>query len=153
MKTTIMSRRLKQAGVLATVGCLCNATSLAQADFTMSDLSISPRLTAMSGGDFAMEAPIIGDGEKSLQGGDYTMAFVVTPLPPVLSVGDTSVFIVITGADAVVTWTPGSVGFVLEATPSLGLDANWQPVNPAPTEPRFVAPLNGGPQFFRLRRP
>ena len=96
MKMPILFRLFKQAGGLAAAGCLCNATSRAQADFAMSDLSISPQLTAMSGGDFAMEAPVIGDGEKALQGGDYTMTFVVTPLPPVISIGDTSVFIVIT---------------------------------------------------------
>lgn len=153
MKAKILSRILRQVGGLVAAGCLCDATSRAQDDFAMGDLTLNPPLTAMGGEDYAMDAPAIGDGVKSLQGGEYTMDVEVTALPPILSIGDVSLSIVITGADAVVTWTQGLAGFVLESSASLGPAANWHPVIPEPAESRFAAPLGGGPRYFRLRHP
>jgi len=153
MKATRISRTLRLACLLAAAGCLRQTTSQAQADFAMGELTLSPPLAAMSGGDYAMDAPVLGDGARSLQGGDYTLAVEMAALPPILSIGGASLFIVIAGGEAVVTWTPGLAGFVLESSASLGPAANWQAVIPEPEESRFAAPLGGGPRFFRLRRP
>ena len=141
--------RLAAVGVLV---CLV-AKSQAQSDYTLSDLSIRPVLTAMTGGDFTMEPPVIGDTQEFLAGGDFSLQVEVTPLPPVLVVGEVEVFILVENGAAVVTWTGSAAGYVLESSPGLGDTANWQPVVPAPLEQRFVASLQGAGRFFRLRHP
>ncbi len=129
------------------------AQSRAQSEYTLSDLSITPALTAMTGEDFTLESPVIGDGAMSLAGDDFTMQVAITPLPPVLVVGDVEVFIALDNGTVVVTWTGTTDGYVLESSPVLGDAADWQPVTPAPTDQRYVAPAQGESWFFRLRHP
>ncbi len=140
--------------VLLGLACLSVfAESRAQEDFALSGLSIHPPLAAMNGADFALEAPRIGEGEKSLQGADYRLAVAITELPSIITIGATAVFVVMDGANVVVTWGPAGGGFILESSPSVGASANWRPVDPAIQETRFVAPIRAGSQYFRLRHP
>ena len=139
------------AALVALLGLV--AQSRAQSEYTLSDLSITPALTAMTGEDFTLESPLIGDGEMSLAGDDFTMQVVITPLPPVLVVGDVEVFITFDNGTVVVTWTGTAGGYVLESSPVLGDAADWHAVTPAPTDQRYVAPAQGESWFFRLRHP
>lgn len=154
MKRLLTRGSVKKLPATVAAVILCLGEGRGEEPYTMSDLSIAPPLSAMSGGDFAISTPVVGDGPMIAEGGGFRMEVAVTPLPPpIVVLGDAEVFITVNGAEAVVTWTAAGTGYVLESTPALGELANWQPVSPAPTEPRFTAPLQGVAQFFRLRRP
>ena len=143
---------IRFAAVAAAV-LLCAGKNRAAEDYTLSDLSLTPPLPAMSGGGFTLEASVTGGGPIIAEGGGFRMEATVTPLPPVVVLGDAEVFITINGAEAVLTWTAAGAGYVLESTSALGDLSSWHPVEPPPAELRFVVPLQGSAQFFRLRRP
>lgn len=129
---------------------LCGS-ALAQDLFTVSELSVEPALSDMSGGDFTTEALVLGDVAIMVEGGDFAMEATVTPLPITIVPGDIAVFLAVEGNNLVLTWPEGGAGFVLESTVALG--GAWMPVQPAPTQRRFVTPLSQPVVFFRLRRP
>jgi hypothetical protein len=124
----------------------------AQPVFTLSDLNVSPPLTAMSGGDFTAEAGMAGDSAILAAGGDFALEGAVTPLSIAIVSRDIALFLAIEGDSLVLTWPDGGAGFVLESTIDLGWGV-WTPVQPAPTQRRFVTPLSQPAVFFRLRRP
>ena len=122
-------------------------------DFSLSELNVSPTLTAMAGGDFTAETAMIGEGALRATGGDFTLEAAVTPLPITVVPGDVTVFIAVEGDNIVLTWPAGGDGDVLESTAALSDTPDWQPVQPAPTERRFVTSRARPAVFFRLRRP
>lgn len=152
MNPTLFPSIIRSVSRLALAGWL-GGSALAQEQFELLDLSISPQLKPMAGGDFSIEVPLLGDGPALLGGGDYTMETTITPLPPILVFGDAEVYITMSGGQAVVTWSAPGGGHVLESSATLGPTAQWSPVTPTPTEPRYtIDPAQGAPRFFRLRR-
>jgi hypothetical protein len=125
----------------------------AQDPFTLSELKVTPTLTAMAGGDFTAEATLVGEGALRASGGDFALEATVTPLSVTIVPGDVAVFLAVEGDTLVLTWPASGEGYVLESVAALNDAPDWQPVQPAPTERRFVTPLSRPAVFFRLRRP
>jgi hypothetical protein len=125
----------------------------AQDPFTLSELKITSPLTAMAGGDFTAEATLGGAGALRASGGDFALEATVTPLSVTIVPGDVAVFLTVEGDSLVLTWPASGEGYVLESVAALNDAPDWQPVQPAPTERRFVTPLARPAVFFRLRRP
>ncbi len=133
--------------------CLAACAAHAQNTFTLSDLNASPTLTAMAGGDFTAETTMVGDGAIQAAGGDFTLDATVTSLPVTIEPGAVEVFLALEGENFVLTWPESGAGYLLESAVALSDATVWQPVQPAPTERRFVTPLAQPAVFFRLRRP
>ncbi len=137
---------------LAVAGILIGSARAAD-DFTLSELKVTPRLTAMAGGDFTAETTMAGEGPLRASGGDFALEAAVTPLSVTIVPGDATVFLAVEGDTLVLTWPASGDGYVLESTAVLNDAPDWQSVQPAPTERRFVTPLAQPAVFFRLRRP
>jgi hypothetical protein len=125
----------------------------AEDSFTVSELKVTPPLTAMAGGDFTAEATLVGEGALRASGGDFALEATVTPLSVTIVPVDVAVFLAVEGDTLVLTWSASGEGYVLESVAALNDAPEWQPVQPAPTERRFVTPLARPAVFFRLRRP
>jgi hypothetical protein len=52
---------------------------------------------------------------------------------------------------AELSWDETITGFVLEFSPAIGPNADWQPVAPQPAGASFVTPVAGPARYFRLR--
>jgi hypothetical protein len=52
----------------------------------------------------------------------------------------------------VLTWPEAAANFILESTVTLDAISGWKPVQPTPSQRRFVTPLKQSAVFFRLRR-
>lgn len=146
---SVRGRALVFVALLSSLG----SEALAQADFLLTDLDVSPRLTDMSGGDFAVETTTFGEELLEATGGDFTLEATVTPLSVTLVADDVTVFLVVEGENLVLTWPASGDGYVLESAAAQSDAPDWQPVQPSTTEHRFVTPLAQPARFFRLRRP
>jgi hypothetical protein len=90
------------------------------------------------------------NGNYSLTGGFWALYAVQTPGAPYL-------FITQSGTNAILSWSAGATGYLLEDNSSLSSPAGWTTVSPVP------APVNGtnyvtntitpGNNFYRLRHP
>ena len=132
---------------------LAAGTAHAEDTFTLSDLNVSPTLTAMVGGDFTAETTMVGEGTLRAAGGDFTLEAAVIPLPITVVPGDVTMFIAVEGDNVVLTWPASGDGCVLESVAALSNGHDWQPVQPAPKERRHVMSRAQPAVFFRLRRP
>jgi hypothetical protein len=66
--------------------------------------------------------------------------------------GDVTVSIAVEGNNLVLTWPEAAANFILESTVTLDAISGWKPVQPTPSQRRFVTPLKQSAVFFRLRR-
>lgn len=107
---------------------------------------------ASSGGNYTLSGTIgqpdagtLSGGTLSLQGG-FWPGFIVpsTTEAPAL-------FIRISGASVIISWSPASPGFSLEQSSSL-LPGSWGAAPSAGTNPATI-PLTSAPTFYRLRKP
>lgn len=142
---------LRAASRLVPTSLLC-ASALAQDSFTVSDLTVSSPLTVMSGEDFVAESTLVGGSVIEATGGDFVMEAAVTPLSVDIMPGDVTVSLAVEGDNLVLTWPEAGANFILESTVALDAVSDWQPVQPTPSQRRFVTPLTQSAVFFRLRR-
>jgi hypothetical protein len=146
------STLLRNASSLAVAGFL-TGSALAQGAFTVSGLSVSPRLTPMVGGGFVVAEPSVGDTPFTAAGGGFTLEASTTPLPQTIAVpGEVSVVIMLDGGAVTLSWPESGDGYVLESAVAIDTPAGWQPVTPAPAGRSFTVPATEPARFFRLRR-
>ena len=141
----------RAASRLILTSLLC-ASALAQDSFTVSDLTLSSPITVMSGGDFVAESTLVGGSVIEATGGDFILGATVTPLSVDIMAGDVTVSIAVEGNNLVLTWPEAAANFILESTVTLDAISGWKPVQPTPSQRRFVTPLTQSAVFFRLRR-
>lgn len=91
-----------------------------------------PDASAMTGGDFV------------LTGGFWSVGAIDLPAIPKL-------FITHSGADAIISWTPGTPGFVLQGNGGL-IATSWADAPSGSTNPVSV-PASAAARFYRLRKP
>lgn len=100
-------------------------------------------------GQHDASGPMAG-GNYSLTGGFWSLCAVQTPGAPTL-------FIVRSGANAILSWSATAAGFVLEHSCNLATTNGWSAVPAAPVnENGFSFVTNGiapGNHFYRLRHP
>ncbi len=94
-------------------------------------------------------APMTG-GTFSLTGGFWAIYAVQTPGSPYL-------FITQSGTNAILSWSAGAAGFLLESKSSLAAPGGWNSVSPLPaTSDGTNYVTNGiapGNNYYRLRHP
>jgi len=84
-------------------------------------------------------------GEYAIQGGFWTGAYAVQlPGGPFLSITRA-------GANIIVSWAPGTPGFVLQHSTALW-PTNWQNAPSGVTNP-IAIPAGGATRFYRLQKP
>ena len=127
-------------------------TAHAQADFTLSELSDTPPLTAMAGGDFSVDLPRLGEDPSESNGGDFSAAISVSTVSVAVQPYSVELQVAVEGGNIVLTWTESGDGMTLESAATLGASTNWTPVQPTPTTRRFVTPVSPPARFFRLRQ-
>lgn len=98
--------------------------------YALSGTSGQPDAGLMTGGNFA-----IAGGFWSLDAGSIS--------------GPPTLFITRSGANAIISWTPGSLGFVLQGNGGLS-PAGWADAPSGSTNPATV-PAAGAARFYRLR--
>lgn len=122
------------------------------------------------GGGFALTGHAAGGGGLSTGGSYALVGAVILPTGTVSTGGGYSLSAGLGGSpasgtgpvrlranvtpakDALLAWDGDAEEYVLEFSPVLGPDANWQPVVPQPTGNTFLTPCAQPARFFRLRR-
>ena len=145
-------KRQSATGWAAAILLLAVAEARAQTDFELTDFSVEPTLAPMSGGGFAVEEMAMGDPPMRAQGGGFSLEAAVSAIAPAVTLDDAELFITRVGSSAVLTWIASEGEYILESSPALGAQANWQPVSAPPGEQRHTVSAQSGTQFFRLRR-
>ena len=104
-----------------------------------------------SGGSYTLSGTIGQPDAGTLSGGSYTLEGGFWPgLVVPSSTGAPMLFIQVSGASVVISWSPTTPGFTLEETDSLSLPS-WLPGPSGNPTPPFHAA--SGTKFFRLRKP
>ena len=127
--------------------CLCSA----RAQYAIDWFTIDGGGGTSSGGTYTLSGTVGQPDAGTLSGGSYTLEGGFWPGLIVPSTGEApTLFIQFAGANVVISWSPGTPGFALEQTDSLGAPS-WS-AGPAgnPTAP--IAP-SGTARFYRLRKP
>ena len=104
-----------------------------------------------SGGSYALSGTIGQPDAGTLSGGSYTLEGGFWPGLVVPSTGGApTLFIQLSGANVIISWSPGTPGFTLDQTDNLSSPV-WS-AGPAgnPTPP---IPASTGAKFYRLRKP
>ena len=83
-------------------------------------------------------------GSYTLTGGFWSIEAI--PLP-----GVPTLFIARSGANTIISWTPGTPGFVLQGNGGL-LSGGWADAPSGSTNPAVV-PASASTSFYRLRKP
>jgi len=122
----------------------------ARAQYAIDGFTIDGGGGTRSGGTYTLSGTIGQPDAGTLSGGSYTLQGGFWPGLIVPSTGEApTLFIQLSGVNVIISWSPGTPGFALEQTDSIG--ASWTP-GPAgnPTAP--ITP-SGATKFYRLRKP
>ena len=104
-----------------------------------------------SGGNYTLNGTIGQPDAGTLSGGQYTLQGGFWPGIIVPSTGGApTLFIQLSGANVIISWSPGTPGFSLEQADDLNLPAWSAGPGGNPTPPIAVT---GGSRFFRLTKP
>ncbi|MBL9139730.1 MAG: hypothetical protein JNK85_27925 [Verrucomicrobiales bacterium] len=123
-------------GVFSLAGNLAGGGGVSRGGaYVLTGAVTQPGILGSSGGAYELAAGLFG------------IAVIPTPGTPMIAVRFTEDKL------AELSWAVDASGFVLEFSPSVGPDAVWQPVSPAPTGNTFVTPCQQPARFFRFRKP
>lgn len=104
-----------------------------------------------TGGGYVLEGALVLPTGAISTGGSYLLAGGLGPGEPGASQPIKFRAVLTPSKDAELSWEGDMAGYVLEFSPSLGPDANWQPVVPQPTGNSFLTPCAQPARFFCLR--
>lgn len=137
--------------VFALTAALVALTGSVSAQYAIDWFTIDGGGGTSSGGSYTLSGTIGQADAGTLSGGNYTLRGGFWPGLVVSSTGEApTMFIQLSGVNVIISWSPGTPGFTLEQTDSLGAPS-WAagPVgNPTPP----ITP-SGTAKFFRLRKP
>jgi hypothetical protein len=103
-----------------------------------------------TGGVYSVSGTIGQPDAATMNGGQFTMQGGFWPGIVVSSPGEApTLFIQLSGDSVIISWSPATPGFELEATADLG-GAMWTPV--LTTNPVTI-PMTGPVRFYRLKKP
>jgi hypothetical protein len=124
--------------------------SVAHAQYAIDWYTIDGGGGTSSGGSYTLSGTLGQPDAGTLSGGSYTLQGGFWPGLVVPSTGEApTLFIQLSGASVIISWSPGTPGFALEATDSLS-SPSWLPAPGGnPTPPISAAT---GPKFYRLRK-
>jgi hypothetical protein len=104
-----------------------------------------------SGGNYTLSGTIGQPDAGTLSGGSYTLEGGFWPgLVVASTTGGPTLFIQLSGANVIISWSPSSPGFALEQTDSLVSPAWFPAPGGNPTAP---IPANNETKFYRLSKP
>lgn len=129
--------------------------ALAQADFLLTDLNLSPQLTDMSGGGYAIADSQIGVSLVDSAGGDFATELVTTSISTAVVPTSASTVLssVLLDGNLVITVFETAGPGALEFTDSLGDPGAWKRVETPASGRTYVLPLTGPARFFRWGAP
>jgi hypothetical protein len=151
MKTRLYSRRHSRLRILSAVVLTTFATRIAAQQYAIDWFTIDGGGGTSSGGTYTLSGTIGQPDAGTLTGGSYTLQGGFWPGLVVPSTGEApTMFLQLSGVNVIISWSPGTPGFALEQTDSLGAPL-WAP-GPAgnPTAP-IAASI--GTKYYRLRKP
>ena len=103
-----------------------------------------------TGGVYAVSGTIGQPDAGTMRGGQFTLQGGFWPGIMVPSTGEApTLFIQLSGDSVVISWSPATAGFGLEATTDLA-GAVW---STAPAGNPVTTPITGPAKFYRLRKP
>lgn len=143
---------------LLLVGLFAVVTSQAQ-PYSIDWHKVSGGGAASANGQYALNGTIgQPDASRAMAGGSYSLTGGFWAIYAVQTPGAPTLFILKTGANAVLYWpTNGSSGFLLESNGSVNAPGGWATVTPAPTVvggSNYVTnAIVPGRAFYRLRHP
>lgn len=106
-----------------------------------------------SGGGFILNGAVTQPGIRGSAGGAFELTAGLFGIAVIPDPGTPQIAVRFTEDKlAELSWDVDASGFVLEFSPSVGPDAVWQPVSPAPTGNTFVTPCQQPARFFRFRQ-
>ena len=130
-------------------GLVLAAPALAQ-NYSIDWFTIDGGGGASTGGAYAVsgtigqpDAGVMSGGSFAITGGFWSVEGINLPGVPTL-------FITRSGANAILSWTPGSPGFVLQGNGGFS-PAGWADAPSGSTNPATV-PAAGAARFYRLRK-
>ncbi len=138
--------------VLAGASLLINAAGSANAQgYSIDWFTIDDGGGTSTGGSYSLsgtigqpDAGVMAGGNYSLTGGFWSIQAIDTPGFPRLS-------IVSAGGNVILSWMPGTPGFVLQGNGGLTV-AGWADAPSGSTNPISV-PASAAARFYRLRKP
>ena len=137
--------------LFALTAALIALTGSGRAQYAIDWYTIDGGGGTSSGGTYTLSGTIGQPDAGTLSGGNYTLQGGFWPGLVVPSTGEApTMFIQLAGVNVTISWSPGTPGFTLEQTDSLGT-LSWAPGPPGnPTAP--ITPA-GTAKFYRLKRP
>ena len=149
--TPVGSRFLASAVLLFALGI----EAFAQADFLLTDLNLSPQLTAMSGGEYAIADSQLGVSLVDSAGGDFATELAATSISAAVvpTTANTVLSIVLLDGSLVITVSETAPAGALEFTESLGNPGGWKRVVTPPSGRSYALPWIGPARFFRWGSP
>ena len=122
---------------------------LANAQYAIDWFTIDGGGGASSSGSLTLSGTIGQPDAGTLSGGNYTLQGGFWPGIIVPSTGEApTLFIQLSSAIVIISWSPGTPGFALEQTDSLS-SASW---SAGPTgNPSAPIPAGSGAKFYRLK--
>ena len=136
---------------LKTLVALVVFTSVAHAQYAIDWYTIDGGGGTSSGGNYTLSGTIGQPDAGTLSGGTYTLQGGFWPGLIVPSTGEApTLFIQLSGVNVIISWSPGTPGFTLEQTDSLGAPLWLSGPAGNPTTP--ITP-SGTAKFYRLRKP
>ena len=129
---------------------ITSCISTAHAQFAVDWSTTDAGGGARTGGVYTLSGTIGQPDAGTLSGGQFTLQGGFWPGMVVPSTGETpTLFINRSGHSVVISWSPATAGFQLEATTDVG-GGVW---TAAPTGNPVTLPITGSAAFYRLKRP
>jgi hypothetical protein len=125
---------------------------LANAQYAIDWFSLDGGGGTSSGGSFTLTGTIGQPDAETLSGGNYTLQGGFWPGIVVPGTGEApTLFVQLSGASMIISWSPSTSGFSLEQSDSL-LPLSWGAASSGGTNPATI-PLGSEPTFYRLKKP
>ena len=103
-------------------------------------------------GSYALDGTIGQPDAGTLSGGNHTLEGGFWPGLIVTSIGGApTLFIQLSGANVIISWSPLTPGFSLEQSSTL-VPGSWGAAPSGSINPATI-PLGSGPMFYRLKKP
>ena len=104
-----------------------------------------------AGGAYSLSATIGQPDAGAMSGGNYSLAGGFWSIEAVVLPGVPRVFIMRSGTNALISWTPSPPGFVLQGSSNLSA-VSWADALSGSTNPAAI-PAPTAARFYRLRKP
>ena len=137
--------------ILGSVVLMALAGSASAQNYSIDWSTIDGGGSSSSGGAYSISGTIGQPDAGAMAGGNYSITGGFWAIESVVLPGVPRLFITRSGGNALISWTPGTPGFVLQGNGSAS-SLGWADAPSGSTNPASV-PAAGTARFYRLRKP